>query len=151
MSETAMDEVTRQQVGMSKSVLGLPQCAPNISGDVLLGTKPFKDDLYAMQLKFYLRLQQQDESRWSKDALLDHLRGSWFSPYIKHIIGVKEEVGMAWGPVSRKHVDIVVDHYSLRKLNDKLYSLDLPALRRVTKFAVAPHVNESEESQVCFG
>ena len=148
MSITAMDEVTRQQVSMGKSVLGLPMCAPNISGDVLLGTRPFRDELYAMQLKFYLRLQQQDNGRWSKDALLDHLKGSWASPYIKHIVEIKKEVGMAQGPVSRKHVDIVVDHYSLQKLNDKLYNLDLPALRRITKFSVAPHVNESEESQV---
>ena len=148
MSTTAMDEVTRQQVSMSKAVLGLPQCAPNISGDVLLGTKPFRDDLYAMQLKFYVRLQQQADRRWSKDALLDHLRGSWASPYIKHILGVKKEVGMVQGPVSARHVDIVVNHYTLRKLNDKIFSLSLPALKRVSKLAVASHVDESEESQV---
>ena len=128
MSSTAMEEVSRQQVGMSKAVLGLPRCAPNISGDVLLGTRPFKEDLYSTQLKFYLRLQLQDDKRWSKDALLDHLRGSWVSPYIKHIIAVKEEVGMIRGPVSARQVEIVVGHYGLQGLNNKISKLDLPAL-----------------------
>ena len=148
MSETAMNEVTRQQVGMSKAVLGLPQCAPNISGDVLLGTRPFREDIFRMQLKFYVRLQQQKDSRWSKDALLDHLRGSWPSPYIKHIVAMKKEVGMVRGPVSAKHVDIVLRHYSLMKLNAKIFSLDLPALKGVNKLAMASHVDESKESQV---
>ena len=151
MSETAMNEVTRQQVGMSKAVLGLPQCAPNISGDVLLGTKPFRDDVFGMQLKFYVRLQQQKDSRWSKDALLDHLRGSWSSPYIKHIVAIKKEVGMIRGPVSAKHVEIALRYYSLEKLNAKLSSLDLPALKGVNKLAMADHVDESEESQVRLG
>ena len=148
MSKTAMDEVTRQQVGMSKAVLGLPQCAPNISGDILLGTRPFQDDLYATQLRFYLKLQQQDDRRWSKDALLDHLRGTWVSPYMKHIIKIKDEVGMIRGPVTNKQIQVVVGHYSLQKINDKIYDLNLPALKKVTKLEVAPHVNESKESQV---
>ena len=148
MSKTAMYEITRQQVGMGKAVLGLPQCAPNVSVDILLGTRPFVEDLYAVQLKFYLRLQQQGDNRWSKDALLDHLRGSWASPYLKHIIKIKEEVGMIRGPVSVRQVQLVVEHYSLQKLNDKIYSLDLPALKKVDKRQVSPHVDESEESQV---
>ena len=148
MSKTAMDEVTRQQVGMARAVLGLPQCAPNVSGDILLGTRPFVDDLYDVQLKFYLRLQQQDNKRWSKDALLDHLRGSWLSPYIKHIVKIKEEVGMIRGPVSRRQVQLVVEHYSLQRLNDKIFNLDLPALKKADKRGMASHVNESQESQV---
>ena len=135
-------------VGMSKAVLGLPQCAPNISGDILLGTKPFREDLYSTQLKFYLRLQQQDNRRWSKDALLDHLKGDWVSPYLKHIVRIKEEVGMIRGPVTNKHIEIVVGYHSLQKINDKIFDLDLPALKKVTKLEMVPHVDESQESQV---
>ena len=147
-TKTAIDEVMRQQVGIGKSALGLPQTAPNISVEVLLGLKPFKEELYRMQLKFYYKLCTQDEKRWSKDALLDHLLGGWRSPYLIYISEVKKEVGMFRGPVSNRHVDIVLDYYGLKLLNNRIDELNLPAMHRVKKREKSSHVDESPESQV---
>ena len=153
-TEVAIQEIERQQSSLGKSALGLPRTAPNLSTEVLLGMKSVKHVLYASQLKFYLRVQKQPSSRWSKDALLDHLRGSWHSPYIKHIHEVKKEVGMFRGPVSSRHVDLVLNFHFLRVLNEKVSNTNLPALMRVSELGVANHVDESIESQVsalCMG
>ena len=130
--------------------MGLPRTAPNLSTEALLGMKPVRQVLYALQLKFYLRIQKQDRTRWSKDALLDHLRGSWHSPYIQYIRKVKKEIGMDQGPVSSHHVDLVLNYYCLKKLNDGIFKADLPGLLRVSKLARANHVDETLESQVYY-
>ena len=153
-TEVAIQEIERQQSSLGKSALGLPRTAPNLSTELLLGMKSVKHVLYASQLKFYLRVQKQQSSRWSKDALLDHLRGSWHSPYIKYIHEVKKEVGMFRGPVSSRHVDLVLNFHFLRGLNEKASNTNLPALMRVPELCVANHVDESIESQVsalCMG
>ena len=143
----AFQEIERQQSAMGKSALGLPRTAPNLSTEVLLGMKSVKQIL-SSQLKFYLRIQKQDNSRWSKDALLDHLRGAWHSPYIKYIHEIKEEVGMVRGPVSFRHVDLVLNFHFLRRLNEKIFDINLPGLMQVSKLGAANRVDESMESQV---
>ena len=55
---------------------------------------------------------------------------------------------MTQGPVSEKHVDIVLDYYGLKHLNDKIFEMDLPAMHQVKKRKRASHVDESPESQV---
>lgn len=150
-TDGAIEEIERQQSSLGKSILGLPRTAPNLSAEVLLGMKPIRQILYSMQLKFYLRVQKQEGSRWSKDALLDHLRGTWHSPYIQFIHRIKQEVGMNRGPVSFRHVDLVLNYHFLKKLNDKIFKLDLPGLMQVSKLEMANHVDETQESQVDHG
>ena len=147
----AVEEIERQQSSLGKFILGLPRTAPNLSTEVLLGLKPVRQILYSAQLKFYLRVQKQEGSRWSKDALLDHLQGTWHSPYIQFIHKIKQEVGMNRGPVSRQHVDLVLNYHFLRELNNKIFKVDLPGLRRVSKLGMTDYVDESQESQVDFG
>ena len=77
-----------------------------------------------------------------------HLAGRWISPYIAHITKVKMEVGMVAGPISKRHVEIVLDHHFLAVTNAKISALHLPALEPIDKFAVMGHVEESDESQV---
>ena len=112
--------------------------------------KPFKQLLYASQLKFYAKLSMQDDSRWSKDALLDHVLGGWDSPYIKYIGAVKEEVGMRKWPINAKHVDAALNCHFLLKTNSEIERLSTPALEPLAKRARMEHVDESEESQVTF-
>ena len=149
-TEGAVQELERQQSSLGKSSLGLPRTAPNLSTEVLLGMKSVKHVLYASQLKFYLRIQKQEKSRWSKDALLDHLTGSWHSPYIEFIYKIKKEVGMVRGPVSSHHVDLVLNFHFLRDLNKRISNINIPGLMRVSRRGVANHVDESMESQVVY-
>ena len=146
----SIDEISRHQSSIGKFALGLPTCSPNVSSEVLLGLKPFKQHLYAAQLKFYVRLSNQSDSRWSKDALLDHVLGGWDSPYIKFLGEIKREIGMLKWPSSARQVDIILDHHFLSATNREIDRLDLPALSPVAKRARMEHVNESHESQVYY-
>jgi hypothetical protein len=65
-----------------------------------------------------------------------------------HITRVKMEVGMVVGPVSVKHVDLVLDYHFIRKTNERIKELNLPALHPIDAFKLREHVGESEESQV---
>ena len=144
----AIDDISRQQSGVAKFNLGLPQCAPNICSSIILGLKPFKELLYSAQLKFYVRLSKQPKDRWSKDALLDNLCGGWPSPYVKMLGAIKQEVGMLKWPVSYRHVDIVLSHHFMEETNSQMRILNLPALVPLAKRQRMSHVNETVESQV---
>ena len=148
-TKQAISEISRQQSSVGKFNLGLPSCSPNISSSVILGLKPFKELLYAAQLKFYVRLSKQPNARWSKDALLDNISGGWKSPYIRMLGEIKQEVGMLKWPISNRHVDIVLSHHFMEETNSEIRRLQLPALVPLSKRQRMSHVNESQESQVC--
>ena len=147
-TKQVIDDISRLQSSVGKFNLGLPKCAPNISSSVILGIKPFKELLYAAQLKFYVRLAKQSNDRWSKDALLDHLCGGWPSPYIQMLGSIKQEVGMFRWPVSNRHIDIVLSHHFMEITNTEICRLKLPALVPLAKRQRLSHVNESIESKV---
>ena len=147
-NDTCLSELDRLQMGVGKEILGYPMCAPHVAVEVILGLRSVKEVIYARQLKFYLRLKQQEPSRWSKDALMDHLLGGWTSPYIAMISAMKQEVGMIRGPVSIKHVDEVLRHHFTALLDVKIRNLGLPALKRGDRRVRGAWVNETEASQV---
>ena len=150
-TETVIQELDRIQAAMGKELLGLGRCAPNLSVEVMLGLRTVREVIYTSALKFFVRLKTQPEGRWSRDALLAHLVQGWKSPYIDWIPKIKTEINMSTSPVSGKHVNIVVDSYFHSLLNDKVTSLDLPALMTVDRRRMAEHVDETEESQVSHG
>ena len=117
---------------------------------MILGLKPFKQLLYAAQLKFYLRLSKQGDERWSKDALIDHLVGGWASPYLKALLDIKTEVGMDRWPISNDHIEIVLNYYFVSEINKEIERLSLPAIEPLSKRARMSHTNESYESKVVF-
>ena len=84
-SKSAIDEIERQQSAVGKFNLGLPLNAPNISASSILGIKPFRELLYTAQLKYLLRLFNQDSRRvmdqnGAKVAIKEYLkRGAGFS------------------------------------------------------------------------
>ena len=145
---TAMDEIDRMQAAVAKSVTGLPVSAPNLVAQTVLGLKYFRHKLYEAQLKFFLRVCKLDRSRWSRDALECHLSGGWISPYIDNIAKIKTEIGMVVGPVSKRHVEIVLDRHFLGVVNSKILAMDLPALKAIDEFVIMDHVGESRGSQV---
>ena len=147
-NDTALKELDRLQMTVGKEVLGLAVSAPHAAVEVLLGVRPVREVIFTRQLKFFNRLKNQDDARWSKDAFMDHLLGGWSSPYLKMIYDIKEEVEMIRGPMSGKHVDLVLQHHFVTILNEKISNLDLPALHYVEKRGRAVFVNESKTSQV---
>ena len=148
-SQQVIENISRQQSAVGKFTLGLPTCAPNVSTPSILGLKSFKELLYSSQLKFFVRLFNQPNDRWSKDALLDNIFGGWTSPYLNHLASIRCEVGMDRWPVSYKEVDIVLEHHFLKVTNAEIERLSLPALEPLAKRRRMDHVNESLDSQVC--
>ena len=71
-SETTILELERAQNQVAKYALGLPISTPGVCAQVELGLKPVRQLLYENQLKFYSRVLKLDDSRWVKQALLDH-------------------------------------------------------------------------------
>ena len=147
-SKSAIDEIERQQSAVGKFNLGLPLNAPNISASSILGIKPFREQLYTAQLKYLLRLFNQDSRRWSKDAFLDHLNGTWNSKYIKYMTDLRDEVGLKRWPRSIKEIKLSLEAHFLKRTNDEIDRLDLPALEPLAKRARMEFVNETKESQV---
>ena len=145
---TSLSELDRQQMGVGKIVLGLPICAPHTAVEALLALRTVKEVIFSLQLKFFVRIRDQEDTRWSKNAFLEHLRGDWDSPYLKMIGDIKMEVGMLRGPVSSRHVDLVVRHHFIGQLNRRIFDLNLPALLRVEKRIRADHVDEILASKV---
>jgi hypothetical protein len=126
----------------------LPVSAPNVAVQALLGLRTVREALFRAQLKFFVRLRQQDDARWSKDAFLAHLHGSWDSPYLRMINGIKIEINMVRGPVSARHVDIAVGSHFHQVMNAEILRLGLPALHPRGVKRKSNHVNEGRASQV---
>ena len=144
----AMEGIARHQSSIGKFTLGLPSCAPNVSGAAILGLKPFKQLLYTSQLKYYLRLTRMSADRWAKDALMDNILGGWRSPYVQLLGDIRSEVGLMRWPVSDNHVETVLNNHFLAETNAEIARLALPALEPLAKRARMEHVDESVESQV---
>ena len=148
-SKQVHEEISRQQSKVGKFTLGLPSCAPNISSPALLGLKSFREQLYSRQLKFFVRLFNQPDDRWSKDALLEHIFGNWSSPYIDMLSSIKSEVGMIRWPVKVNEVEDALNFHFLSEMNKEIERLDLPALEPMAKRQRMEHVDETPNSQVC--
>ena len=66
-------------------------------------------------------------------------------PYISRI---RIETGVTRSLLSSKHVEIIMSRYFLGVLNSKVDAMKLPGQGKVDKLVQAPHVNETENSQV---
>ena len=147
-TDSVLDEVDRMQSAVAKNVTGLSVSAPNLAAQVVLGLKMFRHKMFEAQLKFYLRVCSLERGRWSRDAMECHLAGKWVSPYMAYINKTKMEVGMVAGPRSSRHVELVLNHHFVRVVNERIFAMDLPALKPIDKFSMMQHVEESDESQV---
>ena len=94
ITETSILEIERTQNQVAKYALGVPLGTAGICAQLDLGLKPFRQVLYEHQLKFYIRVLNLENSRWVKQALLDHLSMQWQSPYIKYIHGIRTKLGI---------------------------------------------------------
>ena len=87
-----------------------------------------------------------DSSRWVKEALLDHLSGSWTSPYLKHINAVRSELGIFDAPFEAVHWKRLSYQHFLSVTNDAISRVQW--LAPLKSFGRLPYVCESKWSTV---
>ena len=126
ISETAIKEIERVQCQVAKYALGVPLSTASTCAQTELGMKPFRQSLYDAQLKFYVRVLGLEDSRWVKQALLDHLSCSWKSPYMDYIRRVRMELGLVSLPLCSVKLRKALSDHFLRGLNSDLECLALP-------------------------
>ena len=145
-TETTILELERTQNQVAKFALGLPLSTPGICAQIELGLKPFRQLLYEHQLKFYSRVLQLEDSRWVKQALLDHLSFTWKSPYISHIHDIRSRLGMFSMPMKNKRLIQFTNNFFVDSTNNALAALSLPWLSPIKAFRRRAYVQESQSS-----
>ena len=142
--ETRISEIERIQAQIAKFALGVPSSCPNICAQTELGLKPFRQLLMECQLKFYFRALHLHEDRWVHQALLDHLSGTWSSPYLMHIHDLRASLQL-YTPVPQPSVlKGITSEFFLSKANITASSLQwiLP----MEKLSRSSYVCESDYS-----
>ena len=145
-TDTKIEEIERIQSQLSKSLLGLPIGATNISAQESMGWRTFRHLLYRTVIIFYFRLLNLPEERWSHKALMDHLGCKWASPYLRYIYRIRSEVGLMEIPASAELISTHLDNFFLDKTNRLICASGLPALVPMSSFTPRPFIMESQES-----
>ena len=138
-TESTLDALDRHRATIGKFVLGLPVSSLNMVVRAILGLRSVREVLYGRQPQFIVRVRDQDPSRWSHDAYLAHL-DYWPSPILDNYDKLKAEVGMTASPMSLRHIDIVLSHHFLGKLNQGIEGLDTRGLEQVDKLKRLRHL-----------
>ena len=141
---STIGKIEQIQSQLAKSVLGLPQCAPNVCAQTELGLKPFRVVLWQHQLNFYLRLLCLPRERWVSRVLQEHLSGSWHSPYIAYITRVREQVGLLEMPPTSSILNRIMEQWSVECVNQRISLLSLPSVGELTRFERQSYVYEHQ-------
>ena len=145
-SETQILEVERIQSQVAKFALGVPISFPNISCQSELGMKTFRQLLYERQLKFFFRVLYQDSTRWSHQAIQDHMSGTWASPYMSYIYSLRSELGVYTASHIPSFWKLKTSQYFLDKCNAALANYCYVA--KMTNFSRLKYVCENDLSSI---
>ena len=145
-SETHIIEIERVQSQVAKFALGLPQSSPNFCAQTELGWKSFRQLLFERQLKFYFRVLFLSKSRWVHQALLEHMSGSWHSPYMAYIYSLRTQLGIFSAHASPVTWKEISNSYFLASLNKSI--VHLPWLQPLDCLERLLYVCESKWSSV---
>ena len=102
--------------------------------------------LYERQLKFFFRVLALDESRWVKQALLDHMSTNWTSPYLAYIWKIRSELGIFKARFKAVEWKRITYNYFLSLTNQTLALT--PWLKPLDGFVRLPYVCESQWSTI---
>ena len=144
--DSRIDEIERIQSQVAKYALGLSKTSPNICAQTELGMKTFRQQLYERQLKFYFRILHLPEGRWVHQALLEHLSGSWASPYLLYISALRSKLGIFTAPSTPRVWKQLVSAFFLGSANTAVAGLEW--IRPLKTFARQPYVSENDLSTV---
>ena len=145
-TEVNILELERTQNQIAKYALGLPIGTAGLCAQTELGLKPFRQLLYEHQLKFYIRILSMNESRWVKQALLDHLGVAWASPYVRYLVGIRKYLGLYELPMSVPRLLRFMDDFFVCETNRRLSKLKLPWIQPLVKFRRQLYAQEGEAS-----
>ena len=134
-SEANIMEVEKVQSQVAKSVLGDPVSTASVCAQTELGILPLRHVLYKLQLNFYFRVLGLPQSRWVKQALMEHLSLKWPSPYIEYISNIRHKVCLHFVPPTQKYLRTHLFHWSLSEINTRIEKLNLPHVQSLTKLA----------------
>ena len=146
-SESAISEIERVQCQVAKYALGVPLSTAGTCAQTELGMKPFRQALYEAQLQYYVRVLGLEDSRWVKQALLDHLSTSWESPYVKYINKVRVELGLVSLPLYETKLKKVINDYFIDRLNGDIGGFALPWIRPVVRLRRFRYAREGTASE----
>ena len=141
-SESNILAIERLQSQIAKNVLGLPSNTTNLCAQTDLGIVPFRLALYKAQLSFYFRVLDLPDSRWVKQALLEHLGMEWPSPYLKYISAIRDTVRLPFVPPTTRYLASHLFQWSLSEVNSTLSRLELPYVSPLTSFKRQPYVSD---------
>ena len=143
-TEATILAIERIQSQMAKRLLGLPKNTANICAQTELGIIPFRLALYKAQLSFYFRVLDLPSTRWVKKALLEHLRLTWPSPYLKYMSSLRTIVNMQFVPPTERYLKTHLYTWSLSEVNNTLANLTLPNVTPLVRFKRQPYVFEHQ-------
>ena len=145
-SEATILEIERTQNQVARYALGVPSTTAGVCAQIELGLKPFRQVLYEHQLKYYARLLQLGDSRWAKQALLDHHSCTWNSPYISYIQDIRSKLGLYEMPLSTSRLLSSTKDHFIRQVNKSLASHSLPWILPISSLSRKIYVQESAYS-----
>ena len=144
--ETRILEIERIQAQIAKFALGVSSTCPNLCAQTELGLKPFRQLLFERQLKFYFCVLFLHEDRWVHQAMMEHLSGSWQSPYVMHISHVRAALGVFFATSDPGKLKKSVGDYFLASVNRSASSLTW--IMPLMSFSRASYVCENVLSTV---
>ena len=139
--ESRIKELEMIQNQVAKFALGVPKPTSGSCAQSELGMKPFRQHLYERQIKFYFRVLYLQKSRWVHQALLEHLNGTWNSPYLDYISFVRSRVGLYSAPVSQRLWKTIISEHFLASTNVALAAMNY--VRQLKRFKRQTYVCES--------
>ena len=132
------------QSKVAKSILGVPANTVGLCAQTELGLFPFRTLLYKKQLAFYFRVLSLPNSRWVKQALLEHLSLAWPSPYLSNIVAIRESVQLRIVPPTVRYLHVHLAQWSLSETNFAMSQKSLPYVRPLAFYRRQPYVYEHE-------
>ena len=134
VSEAKFAELESVESKVAKRILGVANNTSNVCAQTELGLKPIRLVIYLKQLKFFFRVLRLSSRRWVKVALLDHMSGSWQSPYLTYICKLRIETSLHSEPPTLHYLSVHLHQWALAMTNETVLNQTLPCVEVVTSF-----------------
>jgi len=140
-SDTTIKQMNTIQSSLAKSVLGLPQNAPNFVAQTELGWPHFGATLWTHQLNAFDKLIHKPKGSWASLALMDHLSNTWRSHYIDYITKIKNDTQL-YVAGNKKLVELYMQNYYNLQISNKILKMNLPYYKDNIFFKKSNYISE---------
>ena len=149
-SDTTIKELNSIQSALAKSVLGLPQNAPNFVAQTELGWPHMGERIWTVQLNALNKLVKKQRGTWAHSALLEHLSGNWHSRYLTYINKIKSKIQLfvlGKPTIIKQYVSKFYKEHLIHKIN----SQNLPYFDNNISLKRADYVSEHDSTALISG